>query len=297
MYKGTRLLDNLIKISKKIILVQIPKLVPVYLLLRYWLVLSKIQGRITGHNYIYRISRHPSALSNEIFLLKMTDGNILVQNRSRISRFIRGRNYALNRLLNQYLFARDLKDITKIGLDNIVFDIGANIGEFSIGIALNTDKINIYAFEPDPIAYECLSYNIIEANCQDKISPISMALSNKSGVQTFYLSTNGADSSLFQPTEFDSKIEIECVKGEDFLKKFHIKQVGFLKMDAEGFEPEVLQGFGNRIKDINFFAIDVGPERDGLATDIQVSELLLKNGAKISHSIKEGKRKFINANW
>jgi hypothetical protein len=124
-----------------------------------------------------------------------------------------------------------------------------------------------------------------------------MALSNRSGVQTFYLSTNGADSSLFQPTKFDSKIEIECTKGEDFLNKFHIKQISFLKMDAEGFEPEVLQGFGNRIRDIKFFAIDVGPERDGLETDIQVSDLLLKNGAKISHCIKEGKRKFLNANW
>jgi FkbM family methyltransferase len=297
MYKVTALLDNLTKTFKKIILVQIPKLVPVNLLLSYWLILSKIQGKLTGHHYIYRISRHPSALSNEIFLLKMTDGNILVQNQSRISRFIRGRDYALNRLLNQYLFAIDLKDLTKMGFDNLMFDIGANIGEFSIGIALNTDKINIFAFEPDPIAYECLNYNIIESNCQDKIKPVFMALSNRSGVQTFYLSTNGADSSLFQPTKFDSKIEIECTKGEDFLNKFHIKQISFLKMDAEGFEPEVLQGFGNRIRDIKFFAIDVGPERDGLETDIQVSDLLLKNGAKISHCIKEGKRKFLNANW
>jgi len=297
MYKGAALLDNLTKTFKKIILVQIPKLVPVNLLLRYWLTLSKIQGKLTRHHYIYRISRHPSALSNEIFLLKMTDGNILVQNRARISRFIRGRDYALNRLLKQYLFAIDLKDLTKLGFDNLMFDIGANIGEFSIGIALNTDETNIFAFEPDPIAYECLNYNIIESNCQDKIKPVSMALSNRSGVQTFYLSTNGADSSLFQPTKFDSKIEIECMKGEDFLDKFHIKQISFLKMDAEGFEPEVLQGFGNRITDIKFFAIDVGPERAGLETDSQVSDLLLKKGAKISLCIKEGKRKFLNANW
>jgi len=296
-FRGIVLLECLIKVIKKIVLVQIPKFVPKFLVLRYWQSLSTIQGKLTGHHYIYEISKYRSTLSNEMYLLSMTDGNLLIQNRSRISRFIRGKNYALNRLVNQYLLTIDIKNLTDLENDFSLFDIGANIGEFCIGVALGTSKTNIFAFEPDPVAFECLKYNILDSKCQDKIKPFSIALSNETKVQTFYLSTKDGDSSLFQPKEFDSKIEIECVRGDDFMEKFHIKHIELLKMDAEGFEPEVLEGFGKRIRDINFFAIDVGPERDGLDTDYLVSKILLKNGAKVSNFIKEGKRKFLNANW
>ena len=282
---------------KKIFLVKIPKFIPKFLILRYWQILSAVQGKLTGHHYIFKISRYPSVLSDELYLLNMTDGNLLVQNHSRISRFIRGKKHALNRLIDQYLFTMNLKEIIELENDHYLFDIGANIGEFSIGMALNCGQTNIFAFEPDPIAYECLIYNIFDSKCQDKITPVAIALSNNSGVQTFYLSTRGADSSLFQPKDFDSKIDIECVKGEDFMSEAHIKSIGILKMDAEGFEPEVLEGFGKRIRDINFFAIDVGPERDGLDTEDLVTQILLNKGAKVSHFKKEGKRKFLNANW
>ena len=282
---------------KKIFLVRIPNFIPKFIILRYWQILSTVQGKLTGHHYILKISRYPSELSKELYLLNMTDGNLLVQNRSRISRFIRGKSHALNRLIDQYLFTKDLNGILVSDNDHYLFDIGANIGKFSIGIALSTGNTKVFAFEPDPIAYECLIYNIFDSNCQDKITPVAIALSNKSGMQTFYLSTNDADSSLFRPKEFDTMIEIECVRGEVFMNEAHINSIGLLKMDAEGFEPEVLEGFGKRIQDINFFAIDVGPERDGLDTEDLVNQILLNNGAKVSHFTKEGKRKFLNANW
>lgn len=296
-FRGIVLLGNLIRVIKKIVLVQVPKFVPKFLVLRYWQILSTIQGKLTGHHYICDISKYQSTLSNEMYLLRMTDGTLLVQNRSRISRFIRGKNYALNRLVNQYLFKIDITNLKNL-VDNVaLFDIGANIGEFCIGVALSTSKTIIFAFEPDPIAFECLKYNILNSDCQDKIKPYSIALSNETKLQTFYLSTNDADSSLFQPKEFDSKIDIQCVRGEDFMNEARINSIDLLKMDAEGYEPEVLEGFGKRIQDINFFAIDVGPERDGLDTEELVTQILLNKGAKVSHFTKEGKRKFLNANW
>ena len=43
--------------------------------------------------------------------------------------------------------------------------------------------------------------------------------------------------------------------------KLEINKVKILKLEAEGFEPEILRGAGDRLKDIEYIAIDGGYER------------------------------------
>lgn len=74
-----------------------------------------------------------------------------------------------------------LKSGIKIKPGDTVFDIGANIGLFTLLLADKFDnKINIYSFEPIPDVYEVLKNNVERLNCQN-IKLFACGLSAKPG--------------------------------------------------------------------------------------------------------------------
>lgn len=284
---------------KLLFLGSIPSLLPQNFLLRYWITLSQFQRFFRNSEYIHSIHRHREGYSNNLFLLKMSDGEFLIQDLKRTSRFLRGQKYATNRLFNQYIRNEtDLARIISKGVDRIVvFDIGANVGEFSIAMAGRFPTSLIYAFEPDPIAYECLKFNVNAMKLNKNIKIVDQALSNQSGLSLFYISTSNADSSLIEPASYSKILNLNCIRGDQFMQQENLRKISLLKMDAEGFEPEILEGFGNQLNHIDFFAIDVGPERAGVDTEIEVSKILKIKGAQIESFKDAGARKFINAHW
>ena len=68
-------------------------------------------------------------------------------------------------------------------------------------------------------------------------------------------------------------------------------------MDAEGFEPEIILGFGEQISSVEFFAIDVGPERNGKETVVEIEKVLRSQGLVTRIYSPLGRRKFLNAFW
>ena len=255
-----------------------------------------VQGFLTHSDYIKSVSKFDSRFSQDLYLVTMSDGILLIQNISRLSRFLRGKSYASARLYNQYTnktFEVEVSDIAKN--EGIFLDIGANIGEFSIAVAAKFKGIKIVAFEPDPVAIICLQFNIESSNLANRVTIINAALSDKSGSFPFYIATKNADSSFIQPKSFTEIIKVRSYRADQFMQENKIKSILFLKMDAEGFEPEILAGFGRRIYDISFFAIDVGPERDGLETVDQVKSMLESSKVRIKIFSEYGKRKFLNA--
>ena len=287
---------RIMNLLKKLLLVHIPKILPKRFVVKYLIFLSMSQGFLTNSDYIKSISKFDSKFSQDLYLVKMSDGILLIQNISRLSRFLRGKSYASNRLYNQYTnktFEVEVNDLAKN--KGIFLDIGANIGEFSIAAADKFKGINIVAFEPDPVAFICLQFNIESLNLANRVTIINAALSDKSGSFPFYIATKNADSSFIQPKSFTEIINVKSYRADQFMQENKIESILFLKMDAEGFEPEILAGFGRRIDDISFFAIDVGPERDGLETVDQVKSILESSKVRIKVFSDYGKRKFLNA--
>ena len=153
--------------------------------------------------------------------------------------------------------------------DALIFDIGAHVGEFAIAAAATAKKI--ICFEPDPIARSALLKNTKRF---ENILVVPEALSNKDSIQSFYVATKKADSSLFQPEEFDEKIEVKAKRLDSY--DFSTSEYSniILKMDAEGFEPEVLQGAISWLKRIDLVSIDVAPERGDADTYKDVKDIL-----------------------
>lgn len=275
----------------------LPSKLPEILLAKYWIVLSQLIRLFRNTEYIRSIEKFHEIKSYNLILLKMSDGELLIQDLSRVSRFIKGKKHAFERLYAQYVNINDELITSWNSKKNkiIIFDIGANIGEFAFSVEKKFPGCLVYAFEPDPIVFECLKYNVRVNNSSSSIKIFNRALSNETGLGSFYVSTASADSSLIEPKNFTEILNISVVRGDEFMNAESVYYVSLLKMDAEGFEPEVLNGFGDKLNVIDFFAIDVGPERKGQTTDELVSEVLSSRGLFINVFDNGTDRKFVNA--
>jgi FkbM family methyltransferase len=138
---------------------------------------------------------------------------------------------------------------------DIVVDCGANYGDLSLVLKERLDPENYIAFEPGDDEYECLARNVPGARVFKK------GLSNFSGVTTFYLSSAGGDSSIIEPESYTRKVEIETTTLDVIMDELQLKSVKLLKLEAEGFEPEILYGANRFLNICEYVAIDGGNER------------------------------------
>ncbi|MBK9283738.1 MAG: FkbM family methyltransferase [Sphingobacteriaceae bacterium] len=135
---------------------------------------------------------------------------------------------------------------------NCFYDIGANIGYFSLLASKINPKIKIKSFEPalGPLHY--LQENI-QLNNLNNIKVESIALSNQVGSIDFYevksykytylkynLAGEGNAGSKTDSRMF-VKNSVKCVTADDYLKQNPEDKVDLVKMDTEGTEHFILQ--------------------------------------------------------
>jgi len=154
-----------------------------------------------------------------------------------------------------------LKKILKKYTNSItgIIQVGAHIGQ-EVDLFLNYSKSNIYLFEPNTDAYQHLLKYVENKN----VHTYNFALGNKNEKRNLYLSDNknGVSSSVLKP-----KLHLEYFPEYKFSKKqeIDIKRFNdldniignFLILDVQGFELEVLKGFDEKIKDIDFIFSEI----------------------------------------
>lgn len=157
---------------------------------------------------------------------------------------------------------------------DLIVDCGANIGELYFSL-LEKKGFEYIAFEPDTNNFKCLTNNLSNFN---NVKLYEIGLSCKSGEEKFYLSRDGADSSLSYYGDEDYLI----IKTNplDFYK---ISKLKLLKIEAEGFEPEILIGAKNTIKNTEFITVDVSSERgqNSESTLSDVTNYLIQNNFEL----------------
>lgn len=88
---------------------------------------------------------------------------------------------------------------------DIVFDVGANIGLFSLFIAEKASDLKIYTFEPIKPIFEVLEANLIDIPCS--IENYNIGLSNENNpIEINFYPKVSADSAII-PFDMDYKIE------------------------------------------------------------------------------------------
>jgi FkbM family methyltransferase len=136
--------------------------------------------------------------------------------------------------------------------ESIFYDIGANIGIYSIYHAIKNNS-KCYAFEPSFYNLVQLSKNINENECNDKISVITNPLSNRNTVEAFnYSSTieGGALSSFGVNFSYDGKPidkfssvnKLGMCLDELIFNNYLIDKPNYIKIDVDGIEHLILEG-------------------------------------------------------
>lgn len=129
---------------------------------------------------------------------------------------------------------------------DVVIDVGANIGYYTVILA---DKVGnsgkVYAFEPDKINFEILKKNI-EINKFKNVVAINTAVGSREGKIDLYKSKeNLGDHKLFQiplgsaASPFDERDIVKIINLDSYFKNI---KVDLMKIDTQGWEPEVIEG-------------------------------------------------------
>jgi FkbM family methyltransferase len=157
--------------------------------------------------------------------------------------------------------------------DAVVFDIGANIGWYSLNIAKKYPSSNVVAFEPIPKTFDYLTENI-SLNEVKNIRINNLGLSNKAGEFVFYYYEGGSgNASSANLTGGNDVKEIKCkVTTLDEYATSENLSVDFIKCDVEGAELLVFQG---------------GIETIRRCTPIVFTEMLRKWSAKFNYHPNE----------
>ena len=111
-----------------------------------------------------------------------------------------------------------------------------------------------------------------------------IACSDRDGKVQFYLSSNDADSSVIPPESYTRVLDVDCLTLSTICAEKIKKPIRLLKVEAEGYEPEVLSTLNFCHKSIQNITVDAGPERFGKSTKEEVSKILVDNGYLTSYN-------------
>lgn len=138
------------------------------------------------------------------------------------------------------------KRIIKSGM--YVFDIGANVGYYSILFSkLVGPEGKVYAFEPAPHIFRLLKHNLRKFhNCVIE----NKAVSDTMGYVNFFFSKHTTGShGFYVPKDFIlNNCIVETVSLAHYIYFNHVPRCDLIKIDVEGAEPLVIEGISDLIK-------------------------------------------------
>lgn len=175
-----------------------------------------------------------------------------------------GMRKRIDLLADEYLL-----DFVSFADGDTILDCGANIGELFQWFKNKNLKVSYIGFEPSPIEFAALEKNVFPSVAKN------IGLWNEAGNLDFYVASQKADSSFIEPPSFDEVISVKTIRLDTIVKE----RTKFLKLEAEGAEPEILDGLGENLKYIEFISADLGFERgkESESTLVPVVNFLLKN--------------------
>lgn len=222
-----------------------------------------------GNAMIGRAHRlHPM---REDGLHRVTHGKeeIVICRRERHRCYKRGVTACVDRLAREYGVA-EITD-TQGG---VFIDCGANVGE--LGFWATRSGMTYHAFEPEALEADCVDLNLFGGQTKTR----RQALWNKAETLTFYTAPDNADSSLFQARQAKGSVQVQAIPLDDAGIDLSGTGPNILKLEAEGAEPEILDGAIKTLPKLHYVAVDCGYER-GLEkrhTFIDVCDRLLPMG-------------------
>lgn len=131
--------------------------------------------------------------------------------------------------------------------DGAIFDVGANVGNYSVMLRSQGIRLPIFAFEPHPVAFRKLQ----QAAVADQFTavPLGAGENSTSAAMYDYQGQGGSEhASMYKHVIEDlhhgqvEEVAINLTTLDEFVLQEGITKIALLKIDTEGHESSVLKG-------------------------------------------------------
>jgi FkbM family methyltransferase len=131
-----------------------------------------------------------------------------------------------------------------LGGADVIFDVGAHVGAFTVYAAQENDESEIYAFEPFPESYGLLEENVQLNDFDSRVETYEKAVTAEDceNYRLYLDKENTCRHGQIQRDETSQFAETESITLESVFQKQDLDSCDFMKMNCEGAEEEILLG-------------------------------------------------------
>ena len=188
--------------------------------------------------------------------------------------------------------------------DDVFWDIGANVGVYSLYAALRPAG-KVLAFEPAAVNYSVLNRNIEINRMCDRISSFCIAFAEVSCLDYLYMAntdTGGALHGFAEPVDWQGNSFVPRFKQgmlgfsiDDFIDKFNPPFPTHIKIDVDGIEQKIISGALQAIADVRLKSLFVELDTSNVDQHEAVVSTMEKAGMPLH--VKEHARMFDNSEF
>jgi|AGTN01.1.fsa_nt_gi methyltransferase, FkbM family len=131
--------------------------------------------------------------------------------------------------------------IASFGRDDVLFDVGANVGFYSL-LAAAQGVRRVYAFEPNPLSHAALVENIFANRFEETVVPLNVAVAERMDMATFGLSSLEVGTVGNEIGGGAYQLTVPAFSLDGFIRVMGIGAVTRLKIDVDGLEAAILKG-------------------------------------------------------
>lgn len=166
---------------------------------------------------------------------------------------------------------------------DVVVDVGAYVGGFTM-FASEVAQ-HVIAIEPNETSGDVLTSNLEDYK---NVTVVPKAAWYRKEKLEINKSSSPSENSILRPDtrSINQSYEVNANTVPNIVREFGFNRIDYLKIEAEGVEPEILRGALNDTMTIRKIAVDASPERDGEDTVTEICDILERYG--YSFKIKEG---------
>lgn len=194
--------------------------------------------------------------------------------------------------------------IDSFALGAVFYDIGANVGVFSVYAALRRN-CDVYAFEPEAKNYACLNKNLLLNDLGRRVKALNVGLDETTRIDFLQLHDLGSGAALHalgEPVDwrgrtFTPKFEqaVLAFGLDELVERFGMPVPAHVKLDVDGGEARIVRGATRTLADPRMRSLMVELDENDSALFSAIEACGLALAGKTLLAMQGGTRDMYNA--